>query len=73
MTTRSLGDSKGVEVKQRTRVLISVICGLIAAITLGVFLYQTATASERAKAQLLNRFGGTTTQILVADKTIQKG
>jgi len=59
--------------KQRTRVYVSVLFGLIAALALGGFLYQTATASERAKMQLLNRFGGTTTHVLVANKTIRPG
>ncbi|MCL2491482.1 MAG: Flp pilus assembly protein CpaB [Coriobacteriia bacterium] len=58
---------------QRTRTYISVACGLIAAVSLGVFLYQSATASERAKEALLNRFGGATAEVLVATRTIRVG
>ena len=58
---------------QRTRLIVSMACGLLAAVSLALFLQQTATASERAKVQLLNRFGGTTATILVANKTIHAG
>ena len=58
---------------QRTRTYISMASGLVAAICLGIFLHQTATASERAKTQLLNRFGGQTAEVLVATKTIRSG
>jgi len=46
---------------------------VVAAVSLVLFLHQTATASERAKTQLLNRFGGTTAHVLVANKTIRAG
>lgn len=59
--------------KQKTRIYMSISFGLLTAIALGGFLYQTATASERAKTQLFNRFGGMTTQVLVANKTIRPG
>jgi len=58
---------------QRTRTVISIVCGLITALCLATFLYRTATASERAKEQLLNRFGGATAEVLVATKTIHSG
>ncbi|MCL2818554.1 MAG: RcpC/CpaB family pilus assembly protein [Actinomycetia bacterium] len=59
--------------KQRTRTVVSGVCGIVAAVSLALFLHQTATASERAKAQLLNRFGGSTAEVLVATKTIYAG
>lgn len=59
--------------KQETRMGVSVLCGLVAAVALAIFLHQSASASERAKAQLLNRFGGTTVEVLVAQKDIHAG
>jgi len=58
---------------QRSRTFLSIVCGLVAALSLGVFMYRNATASERAKEQLLNRFGGSTAEVLVATKTIHAG
>jgi len=58
---------------QQTRSVISIVCGIVAALALGVFMYRNATASERAKEQLLNRFGGSTAEVLVATKTIRAG
>jgi Flp pilus assembly protein CpaB len=58
---------------QKVRTYVSIACGIVAALALAMFLHQTSTASERAKAQLLNRFGGSTAEVLVATKTIRAG
>ncbi|MCL2025092.1 MAG: Flp pilus assembly protein CpaB [Coriobacteriia bacterium] len=57
----------------RKRLLISIICGVLAALCLGLFLYRTSTATAREQARLFNRFGGTTVQVCVANRTIQPG
>ena len=57
----------------RKRLLISIMCGVLAALCLGMFLYRTSSATAREQARLFNRFGGTTVQICVASRPIQVG
>ncbi|MCL2881730.1 MAG: Flp pilus assembly protein CpaB [Coriobacteriia bacterium] len=57
----------------RQRMLIALACAVVAAVLLGLFLQRSATAAERNQRALLARYGGQTTEVLVARKDLAAG
>lgn len=57
----------------RQRMVIALACAVVAAAALGLFLQRSATAADRNQRALLARYGGQTTEVLVARRDLAAG